>query len=759
MKNGKKILACIVLLFQCTIYSQTLEQQVNTKIKTLENLIKDLKDKKIDTYKEQMTVRVAEIFLKYANWDEKNVAFNLEAFKMVPIYKAQADQLAKDLPNFERNDIVVMLDESIELANKLKNGSVFRKPYQEIDWSKIVINENQLLYKNKPVFLSDYTWKPKTKEFEEYFGQLDGFLLSPTQLVEESGTLATKTKSELQDKVSGKAGFIFISNNNVPDWTVNAFGSEFNKIKGFPFTSYDIDNPGARQMMTTLFAKTVPFISGKKYSQLGYMLTNEPRWANYKDGNKKVYFRADVSNYTIEKFKNWLKKKHGSIENLNAIWGTQFTNFDGISSEIPLDIATMGTPKWYDWTTFNQERVTDWFTFLKTELLKYDPLAKVHLKIMPSIFTDNDPDSGIDFEALTALSSINGNDIATHYNNIKEKADWENDYSFEWRELYMGYDFLKSIQPHQINFNSESHLITTNNARDLYMNPKYVRAVYWAAYTLGLNATQTWYWPRSEDGSFNKKLSNAYAGSINQQPRVTQELESTMIDLNTFSEEITAMQQQRKPIRIFYSKTTANQKASYMDDLFNLYESLNFEGLPLGFATSNSIQRIDSKDWDVITIYKTPKVTQEELESVQKYLDNGGKVIIDEESFKTNEYGQPLKSLVQNNGILIPLSSFESIKNKAIAIVEAKGETPAVSVEEIPVNGKKKCTWRSLKMPDGKQVISVINLGKETIQIKIKSNNTSKKLVCTDLINGVEVSSEPVLKPYEVYFVSVSDGK
>ena len=112
--------------------------------------------------------------------------------------------------------------------------------------------------------------------------------------------------------------------------------------------------------------------------------------------------------------------------------------------------------------------------------------------------------------------------------------DWQKKYGWYWRELYMSYDFLKSVKPNQINFNSESHLLSSEHSRDLYMNPKYARATYWAAHTLGLNATQTWYWPRRLNGSLRKGLTGSYGGSNNQQPRVTFELESTLIDLNTF---------------------------------------------------------------------------------------------------------------------------------------------------------------------------------------------------------------------------------
>ncbi|MDW5288058.1 alpha-amylase family protein [Formosa sp. PL04] len=739
------------------LFSQSIEDTAQLKMTELKGLILDLNRKGIDSYKEQMTLRVAEIFLKYANWDEQNVAFNTDAFKMVRNYKEHAHQLAKDLPDFERNDVVKMLNESIESAEKINKGIIFRKPYQEIDWSKIEINNDELLYNNKPVFLSDYTWKPETPEFEDFFGELDGFLISPMQLENKEGKLNDKVENELRNKPSGKAGFIFIANNKVPDWTAKAYGAEFNEIEGKPFTAYDIDNLGARDMMSNLFKSTVPQISGKTYSQLGYMLTNEPRWANYKDSDKKVYFRADVSNYTIDKFKTWLKNKHGNIESLNAIWDTSYVDFDGVSSEIPMDISLMGTPQWYDWTTFNQDRVTDWFSYLKSEIVKNDTLAKVHLKIMPSIFTDNDPDSGIDFEALTALSDFNGNDVAAHYNNIRAQSDWEDDYILGWRELYLGYDFLKSVNPNTINFNSESHLLSTSHTRDLFMNPDYVRAVYWAAYTLGLNATQTWYWPRGVDGAFSRKLTNAYAGSNNQQPRVTQELQSTIIDLNTFSEDITAFQQERKPIRLFYSKTSANQKADYMDGIFEIYEDLNFEGLSLGFATKNIIKRNNNNAWDVVVIYKTEQVTQSELEAVQSYLNAGGRVIIDDKSFKTDEYGRPLKGLVNSKGTLLKVTGLKQIKQSALSIVEALGGMPELTVEEITEHNKKSCIWRFVKTKEGKSVLSVINFGKQDVQLKLQWKNTLNKAVCIDLINGIEVSSEPILKPYEVYFVEVKE--
>ncbi|QVY65631.1 alpha-amylase family protein [Polaribacter sp. Q13] len=756
----QKSILVIFLFLGVSLFSQSLEKQIKSKVSVLENLVEKLELKKIDNYKEKLALNTVDIFRKFAKWDENNIDENTKLYKKVAIYKKKAAEMATNLPDFEKKDMLLLLDESIQNANELLTGEIFRKKYIRPNWHKIAIKENTLVNGNRPVFLSDYTWKPGTNQLDKYFGELDVFLISPSQVKNKKGEITPQTIKKIKESYSQKAGFVFVSQKNIPKWTLTEFGEEFGEIQGKPFTKYDIDNPGARILMSNLFKGTVPFLKDKKFTQLGYMLTNEPRWANYTDGKKKVWFRQDVSNYTIKKFEIWLQKRHKTIAQLNSLWKTNLVNFSEIEKLLPVDLSERGTPKWYDWTTFNEERVIDWFQFLKAELLKNDPKAKVHLKIMPSIFTDNNADAGIDLEALTELSDINGNDIAAHYNNIKPKkihSDWDKKYVFGWRELFMGYDFLKSIKPNQINFNSESHLLSGSHTRDLNMNPKYVRATYWAAHLLGLNASQTWYWPRQNDGSLRRNLTDGYAGSNNQQPRVTFELENTLIDLNTFSEEVTAFQNQRKPIRIFYSKTAAKQKGDYMDGIFDVYERLNFEGISLGFATKNIIKKQDKANWDVILIYNTEHVTETEFEAVQQYLDEGGSVIMDKNSFKSNEYGEPLKSLESKSNNLFILNSLEEMQLKAFSFLRSKKALPEIVVTEKTDSDFKTCTWRSIKTAHGRNLLSIINLGKNKVQLEVSFSNKESKPVCKDLINGIPASSTPVLKPYEVYFVEVSE--
>ncbi|GAL63534.1 hypothetical protein JCM19300_1883 [Algibacter lectus] len=181
-------------------HSQSLESQANGKIKALETLIKKAEKKDIDVLKEKTTVRTAEVFLKFADWDEKNVDINIKLFKKVTSFKKDAVKMGNDLADFERKDVIAMLDKATENLNELINKKAFRKPSPKVDWTKITVDNDQLTFNNRPVFLADYTWKPNTKELNEYHGNQDGFFLTPSYVMNEDGKINPKKMEDLSSK-------------------------------------------------------------------------------------------------------------------------------------------------------------------------------------------------------------------------------------------------------------------------------------------------------------------------------------------------------------------------------------------------------------------------------------------------------------------------------------------------------------------------------------------------------------------------------
>lgn len=752
MKNILPIIICCLLTFPDIATAQTFKQQALVKIDTLNARIVQAENEGIDTRKEKMTVRTAEIFLDFADWDEANQAVNESHFDLVAIYEDSSAQMAAMLPDFERQEVIIMLDDAIDYLHKLRSNQVFRKPIPQIDWSMITHQDNELVYNNRPVFLEDYTWQPETNYLSEYHGAQDGFYITPTHVLDSTGTIKANILNNLNTKPTGTAGFIFINNNNVPDWTTSNYGSGF-KMREHTFTAYDIDHPGAKEMMGLLLDGTVPQMAGKNYSQLGYMLCNEPHFFT----KANVWATDSVSYHTIDKFKTWLSTKHNSIADLNVLWNTTFNSFDDLTFMTPVDGNLQGTPMWYDWVYFNMYRVTDWYMFMKNRILQSDPNAKIHLKIMPHLWSNNTTDHGIDLEALTDMSEIIGNDVGSWNNHMWGPTEWwEADYAFAWREMTMSYDFMKSVSPNKIVYNTEAHYLSKGKSRNLYEDPPYTRATYWLAHTLGLNASQTWFWARREDGSIRPHGGNGYAGSNNQQPRIVNELHSTLMDLNSFSEEITAMQQQAKPLRIFYSKTSAINKTDHQDATFDLYKSLFFEGTPIGFATQNIILNQNNNDWEAILIYETEYVTQNELNAVQTYLDNGGTIIKDPISLTKNEYGVSLPALNQSNGTIIIKNNILEIKAEALSILNNQNLLPEVSITETNSTNTKGCTWKCIQLNGGNNVLSVVNIGKSNATLNINLNGATSTY-CKDLLNGTGRPSTITLAPYEVLFVEVSD--
>ena len=746
------LLSC--LSFTNIVFAQTLEQQVLTKISELNTLITKAETKGIDTYKEQMTVRTAEVFLEYANWDENNIAENTAFFEKVPIYKNAAAQMASDLPDFERAECLLLLETAANTLNQLIAGEIFRKPTPRIDWAEVVHDGNQLTFNNRPVFLNDYTWKPGIEKLNEFHGNLDGFFLSPNHITDKNGTLNTNVLNDLKTKSTGTYGFVFLNNRNIPNWAIEEYGSDILiRQNSFNFTDFDIDHPNAKDLIGNMLDSAVPYMADKKYSQLGYMLCNEPHFFT-KAG---VWATGEVSTYTIEKFRTWLAEKHGTIDQLNKLWETNFSSFETVTIQIPISGNLQGQPIWYDWSFFNMHRVTKWYEFVKGRIQEVDPAAKVHLKIMPRLWTDNLKDHGIDLESLTRMSEIIGNDAGAWNNTLWGPTEWwEADYAFNWREVSMGYDFMKSVSPEKIAFNSESHYLSKNNARNLYQDPIYARATYWLAHVLGENANQTWYWARREDGSIRPNAGVGYAGSNNQQPRIVNEVAATMMDLNSFSEEITAMQRQQKPLRIFYSKTSAINKATYMDDVFELYKALFFEGIPLGFATKDIIQTQDNTNWKAILIHQTRYVTAAERAALQTYLDQGGTIIMEEGSLSRDEYGNSFRPLEASNGQLKVVPFLEVLTETALNVLEDENLLPEIQVQETNNNNTKGVHWRLIENEQNKQVLSLINLGNTDARIELKSLKEDTPIEVKDLLKGIPIEATQTLVPNEMLFVEVS---
>ena len=728
------------------------EEEASGKINELRKLIAKAKKSGINTLKEETALRTAEIFMGYAKWDENNIDANVKNFSLVKKYKNESEKYAKLLPDFERQEIIEMMNSSISELEAVMRGELKRLPTPVVDWTKVKVDKDMLVYEGKPVFLADWTWKPRIKEYIEYHGNLDGFFMTNANVINNKGDISPKVINELQEKEDGSIGFVFLNHSNFPKWAEKK-DPTVKDGPGIKYTMYDINHPLARQVNSDLIKGTVPYMAGKQYTGLGYMLCNEPHW----NCIEKTWASAPISEYAYEEFRKWLKNKHCNIDRLNELWSTSYKDFSSVDGPRIMQASMQGSPMYFDFMAFNMDRVTEWFSFLKNEIRKYDPQAKTHIKIMPNLWSDNKRDSGIDLEALTRNSEIIGNDASSCGAWMWGKPkSWEKNYAFDWVEICMAYDFMKSVSPDKVMFNTEGHMLSTGKYRDLYQTKEYARGNYWLATIHGLTATQTWYWCRREDGSSRGHSdSNGYAASNNHQPRIVNEVHATMIDLNSVSDYIMSFQRQRKPLRIFYTKASSINKAEHMNDVLRIYEKLNFSGLPIGFATEGILKN-NPHEWDAIVVYKTPYAFKSDIETVQKYLDECGTVIIDNESFKTDEYGRKIDlTLKQGKGKLIVVSTLNEMKNEALAAVKSNKGMPMISIAETNDRNMPGCEWRVIAKDKNKYIVNIVNIGKSDATVSMSAAKGNIKSV-SEVLTGLKSATKIVLKPNDVQLLEVS---
>lgn len=765
----------------------SLEATARSKINVLQTMMDEAKSKGIDVTREEAVVWFSNEFLKFANWDEANPEAIEAAFGYERHFAPNKKQLAAELPDFERKKVIDILDAGIEELGKELRGEIKRRPVVKVDWQNTKAADDMFISNGKPIFLYDYFSKSVGQPlgqpdiYNDYLGALyhGGENLYPVDhdrainsfLVKEDGTFDEALLKELTDIPDDNIGYLVAWLMGIPEW-VEAKEPEIRKGRSL-FQGFDLDNPLAREVWSKILRKAAEVTKDKKVSELGFVLANEPHWyseSGHWTGNYEEM--QGISSYTLAEFQKWLNKKYkGNIAQLNANWNSKFASFDDVEIEIPIDAELRGKPIWFDWNRYNMHRATSWFTFMQNELHAVNPDADTHIKIFPRTFYEDSRSHGIDLEALTELTTMIGHDAkALGSPSIRPhiSSDWWEKYTYKWDGMSMIHDFTESVSPNKINVNSESHFLSSGQWKVMDPRESYVRNVYWLATLQGMDANMGWFWMRDPDGSpedrlegelnfFDPGLAGAFAGSNNMQPHVSNEVTQVMFDLNTYSEEIMALRKQRRPIRLFYSETSAINVSDYMTTQGKLYKSMFFEGFPLGYATQNIITKQDNSAWDTLVVYKTPNVTDGEFDALQKYLDAGGSVVIDKQSLRFNEYGQlrenTLKAHEGRLTVLDENADMEKLRQAALAEIKPDS-VPDIQFEiNSPLKHKTTIT-RVAKTGDNKYLVNLLSVGHEAVQINL-SHKSGNKLKVTDLMTSNSMDSAFELGSEEVLLLEV----
>lgn len=713
-----------------------LRKRAKASLDNLRALVEKAQASGVETSRENVTVVTAEQFMTFADWDHSHPnelqALCAEWWKL----KDRAEPYARELPFREMREIQNICDAaSVELQAVIDDPKS-RRAVPVIDHSNAHIKVGYFHDGDTPLFPSGFSWMPREPDLVAAYGNIRTAVIA-TRSKKTPDTVARVQSEDRGDDIDS-IGYIHFIHNEVPDWYASK-----NEGIGFPqqcFTKYDIDHPGTRVFWRQLLEDTIPQVAGTNRSRAGYMLANEPHWYTA----TKQWDTQPVSEFTKDKFRHWLASRYGNkITTLNDLWGTEFGSFQDVTIEIPIDRELRGKPIWFDWCRFNMDRVTGYFGFLDREVKKHDPDAKVHIKIMPEHWANDDRSSGIDMEQLVRLQDIVGCDAKV--GNRSSAADWEQwpeRYALKWEELVLSYEFFKSIAPDKLIFDSEFHGLTTVHWRDENLSPEYTNCLLWLAHLHGMGMNQTWYWGRESDGAPKAKAARDFYGSNLTQPRVMNQFGRTMKDLNAFAPEVITFAREPKHIRLFYSETDAINNRHPLAAIKHTYQELYHLGHPIGFATGQMLADSEGTLPDgttikstLVVVHNATRVTKRELEGLQKYLDLGGQLLlIGEGNLSQDEYGRPhIESLKSGKGSVSIVADHDT--QKLLSVVDLfltdAGLQKSVIVKEQNSNGQPGCLWRTVSTDDG-HLLLLINIGNGTAKLEI----AGQQLVCRDLFTG-----------------------
>jgi hypothetical protein len=410
----------------------------------------------------------------------------------------------------------------------------------------------------------------------------------------------------------------------------------------------DIDHPGTRELITQVMEQLIPVTSSQS-AVISYDLANEP------------FFNMDGwTVHTMRAYYTWLANRHGSIKSLNKAWQTSYETFEQIPPPKDKPRENCSAGEWYDRVTFHNYRTASFFSFVAKEIRRYHPDAVIHIKGQDNNSLGPKPwavTDGIDREMMTPFIDLHGLDtrplpvteprMAVIIDQDADNAILNYDeslYSFHWLGQSFLYDYLTSLEPYRPVVDFEYHAFSINPIRVPDIGHGHARATLWLAHMHGLVGNMVWYWHRryGPDPFHAEYFKWWIYGSISTQPIVAAEYFQTMLQLNMFADEITALARPSAwPIRLFVSIPSYIQDQRHIAALHRAYEAACFQDLPVGFVTGDMLVSSGiPDDMKMIVIPDAQYVSAQSLAVLERAKKAGIQLVrLGQQRITHDEYG------------------------------------------------------------------------------------------------------------------------
>jgi len=572
-------------------------------------------------------------------------------------------------------------------------------------WSKVTLGSET---RNQPVFLTGYGHFrqliqdiPELAKMGINFIQFElGPALAMTPDGEETGQIEEYVVHALDRAWEHgiRVDLLLSPHQNMPWWHEHwpeTWLDEFPYVTHVPFIKWSVDAPQVREVLENYLRTIIPRIQDHPALH-SLCLTNEPD-----------YRLAPQDPWRKPQWHAYLRETHGDIETLNARYGTEYAAFEAVDhptfgpawyEEHPLLGPEVDNLAWlYDGIRFNQRAFAGWHVWMRDIIHEMAPDIPVHAKVMPVVWGRYTIYWGTDPYEFAQLSQLNGND--SYFDPTPRHRPWQS----TWQVQNMYYDLQRAMK-HVPVVNTENHIIPDRFQG--HVSTEHIYTAIWQGAVHGQGGSATWTWERTYDPESDAE------GLIMHRAACTAEMGRVALDLMRLGPEMAAVQNLRPEVAILWSNAAQVHDNRFFNQLYRLYEALNFAGVPIGFVTEEQLLAEGMGDYKLLLATGTRNVHREALEVVRRFQTDGGRLVgYGDELFLEDQYGQPLDAPVPDALVELRLSG-ERLRDALLGELAEAGIRPRhlLKNEDGAVNYG--VEWRSAPYGDG-MLLNAVNLTRD----------------------------------------------
>lgn len=401
----------------------------------------------------------------------------------------------------------------------------------------------------------------------------------------------------------------------IPGWMYERY-PELQR-SGWGFIPYDISHPRVREQVE----RFMRLYLGGHGKQRG--IANHPALLSYCLMNEPLY--TDGSEASRRAFQAYLKRQHGDIAKVNALFHASYDSFADIPGVDVYHNYHKNRPLWVEWCRFNAERLLDWHRWMRDLIREYDPHTPIHTKVEGVLFEGQRYAAwGMDAEAFANLDHVSGNDNLDHLTP-------NGPYAQNWVRQQIYYTFQRSVAPDNPIHNSENHLVDSTG----FVPGRHVRTCLWIGAMEGQGANTNWLWTSSPTDW-------GYPGAnYVRRANCVEALGRTTLDLNRLSPYFAAFARQRAQVAILFTMDSVPLNERFLEASSKAFEGAYLLDMPLRFVTDRQVAKGKLADYKLVVVPSHLYIDQETLDRLADYVKRGGYLLVAGDTLTHDLHGDP----------------------------------------------------------------------------------------------------------------------